>query len=98
MVGHARTATHTPGHHGPPTSNSASPPPPPQEELRLFDGALAALPALVVANKIDALADPWAALGRLKAATGLPIVPVSAARGLGIARLRRALRMVAAAR
>ncbi|KAG2485471.1 hypothetical protein HYH03_015847 [Edaphochlamys debaryana] len=68
-----------------------------QEELRLYNPALASAPALVVANKTDAAADPRGALASLAAATPLPIVPVSAARGAGLARLKAALRAIAGA-
>lgn len=52
---------------------------------------------LVVANKVDAMtpADAAAALQRLKAATGLPIVPVSAQQHLGLVRLKQSLELIA---
>ncbi len=43
---------------------------------------------------MDACLDARAALDVLKAATPLPIVPVSAARGQGLQALREALRLV----
>lgn len=48
----------------------------------------------MVANKLDAVADPAAALAELAAATPLPIVPVSAAGRVGLRRLTEALRVV----
>lgn len=66
-----------------------------QDELRRYDPALLSAPAIVIANKVDRCPDPRVALTRLAAATCLPIVPVAAARGLGLGRLREALRATA---
>ena len=49
-------------------------------------------PCIVVANKVDACVDAGAALEALKAATLLPILPVSARQSAGLERLRNALR------
>ncbi|KAG2425604.1 hypothetical protein HYH02_014978 [Chlamydomonas schloesseri] len=65
-----------------------------QDELGRYSPQLLAAPALVVANKLDAVADPAAALAALAAATPLPIVPVSAAARVGLRRLTEALRAV----
>lgn len=56
---------------------------------------LSDLPALVIANKVDATPNPLAALAALKTSTLLPIVPVSGVSGVGLTRLKTALRMVA---
>jgi 50S ribosomal subunit-associated GTPase HflX len=53
------------------------------------------VPAVVVANKVDAAADPRAAIQALKQATQHPIVPLSAAGKMGVDRLKHALRAVA---
>ncbi|GIM14180.1 hypothetical protein Vretimale_17116 [Volvox reticuliferus] len=66
-----------------------------QEELRMYNPELLAAPALVVANKLDRCSDPRVALRDLMAATPLPIVPVSAAHGVGLTRLMDALRAIA---
>lgn len=68
-----------------------------QEELQCYDAATLRLPRLVVANKLDALtpAAAAAALQQLKAATPLPIVPVSALQGAGLQRLKQALWLLA---
>lgn len=66
-----------------------------QDELRLYNPGLLAAPALVVANKLDRCTDPRVALRELMAVTPLPIVPVSAAHGVGLVRLKDALRAVA---
>ncbi len=65
-----------------------------QDELGRYSPQLLAASALVVANKLDAVADPAAALAALAAATPLPIVPVSAAARVGLRRLTEALRVV----
>ncbi len=69
-----------------------------QEELRRYQPALLECPAVVVANKVDATEDPKSALAALKAATSHPIVPFSAARGLGVDLLKQVLRAVVSAR
>lgn len=66
----------------------------PQDELRRYRGELLDAPALVVANKVDALAQPRRALAALKARTHLPIVPVSAQHGAGMEALKEAVRAV----
>jgi GTPase involved in cell partitioning and DNA repair len=68
-----------------------------QQELRLYDASTLSLPCVVVANKVDALSSAAAAarLERLKQATPLPIVPVSAKQRLGLQRLKHALEVVA---
>lgn len=62
-----------------------------QAEVAAYDPALLQLPALVVANKMDAVADPARVLAELKAATPLPIIPVSAVQQAGLERLKEAL-------
>ena len=71
-----------------------------QDELARYDASLATRPTLVIANKVDLLppSAAAAALSALKAATQLPILPVSAQEGLGLDRLRGALRMLAGLR
>ena len=66
-----------------------------QAELAAHRHQLLQAPALVVATKTDALQDPAAALARLKAATPLPIVPVSSHARSGLERLKGALRQLA---
>lgn len=70
-----------------------------QDELRSFDPQAMSKPMLVVANKVDALsADAAAAaLQRLKQATDLPIIPVSAQQHLGLVRLKQSLELVSGA-
>lgn len=70
---------------------------PMQEELRLYQPQLLSCPSLVVANKVDATPDARGALQALKSSTQQPIVPLSAASGLGLERLKQALRMLALA-
>jgi 50S ribosomal subunit-associated GTPase HflX len=55
------------------------------------------MPMLVVANKVDAMSAGEAAqaLQRLKLATNLPIVPVSAQQHLGLMRLKQSLELLA---
>ena len=67
-----------------------------QEELRLYDAALPRRPALVVANKADL---PGAAAGaaRLRAATRMPVLEVSALRRRGGGEVVEALRWLAVA-
>ncbi|MEW5307253.1 MAG: hypothetical protein WDW36_009661 [Sanguina aurantia] len=66
-----------------------------QDEVTRYRAFLSDLPALVIANKVDATPNPLAALAALKASTLLPIVPVSGVSGVGLPRLKAALRMVA---
>lgn len=68
-----------------------------QEELRCYDAKTMSMPMLVVANKADVLSPEAAAavLQRLKAATDLPIVPVSAQQHLGLVRLKQSLQFLA---
>lgn len=68
-----------------------------QDELRFYDARMLSLPMLVVANKVDAMSAQAAAgaLQRLKAATDLPILPVSAQKQLGLQRLRQSLELLA---
>lgn len=67
-----------------------------QEELQRFDANVLHLPIVVVANKVDLLSPAGAAdaLKRLKAATKLPIVPVSAKQKLGLSRLQHVLQLL----
>eukprot|EP00878_Enallax_costatus_P033968 GHUV01037564.1.p1 GENE.GHUV01037564.1~~GHUV01037564.1.p1 ORF type:complete len:138 (+),score=53.07 GHUV01037564.1:922-1335(+) len=67
-----------------------------QEELSRYDNTVMQMPMLVVANKLDALAPDAAAaaLQQLKAATHLPILPVSAKQGAGLRRLKTALQLL----
>jgi 50S ribosomal subunit-associated GTPase HflX len=71
-----------------------------QEELARFDASVLQLPIVLVANKLDALepAAAAAAMQELKAATTLPIMPVSAKEGLGLQRLKSALQMLVGGR
>jgi GTPase involved in cell partitioning and DNA repair len=62
-----------------------------QAEVAAYDPALLQLPALVVANKMDAVANPAQVLAELKAATPLPIIPVSSVQQAGLERLKEAL-------
>lgn len=68
-----------------------------QDELRCYDAKMLSLPMLVVANKVDDMSveGAAAALQKLKAATELPIVPVSAQQHLGLLRLRQSLQTIA---
>lgn len=68
-----------------------------QDELRCFDSKTMVMPMLIVANKVDALSPQQAAavVQRLKAATSLPIIPVSAAKHLGLPRLKQSLQLLA---
>ena len=50
---------------------------------------------MVVANKVDSLADPQAAVQELQRSTPLPVVPVSAQQGIGMDLLRAALQQLA---
>jgi GTP-binding protein len=61
------------------------------EELRRYSEALAARPQVVVPNKIDLpeTAPRRQAVERYAAAHGLPVVPISAATGAGLAELLR---------
>jgi 50S ribosomal subunit-associated GTPase HflX len=71
-----------------------------QEELARFDASVLQLPMVLVANKLDALepAAAAAAMQELKAATNLPIMPVSAKEGLGLQRLKSALQVLVGGR
>ncbi len=68
-----------------------------QDELCCYDAKTLSLPMLVVANKVDDLSvkAAAAALQRLKAATDLPIIPVSAQKQLGLHRLQQSLQLLA---
>eukprot|EP00775_Hariotina_reticulata_P006305 gene6305-6540_t len=67
-----------------------------KEELQHFDARALHLPLVVVANKVDLLSPAGAAdaLKRLKEATNLPIVPVSAKQKLGLSRLQHVLQLL----
>jgi hypothetical protein len=54
-----------------------------QRELQLYNPALAAKPSLVVANKVD-LPGARAGVARLRAATALPVMEVSAKQGRNV--------------
>jgi len=54
-----------------------------QRELQLYNPALAAKPSLVIANKID-LPGAKAGVARLRAATALPVMEVSAKQGRNV--------------
>ena len=63
-----------------------------QEELRLYDARLPARPSLVVANKCDLPGATPEALAALRAATRLPVLPVSALTREGVAELLQGIR------
>ncbi|KAJ9534836.1 hypothetical protein QJQ45_017264 [Haematococcus lacustris] len=62
-----------------------------EAELRAYQPDLALVPALVVANKVDACTQPHKVLAELMRATPLPIIPVSALQGSGLTRLKQAM-------
>jgi GTP-binding protein len=68
-----------------------------QEELRLYKAGLVARPSLVVANKMDVGQGAREGLARLRAATALPVLPVSADTREGVPALLEALRWLAEA-
>ena len=65
-----------------------------QTELRLYSKALPARPALIAANKCDMGAPARRGLAALRAATSLPVLPVSALTREGVRELADALRWV----
>jgi GTP-binding protein len=65
-----------------------------QEELARYSGDLPARPSLVVANKMDVGARAEAGLAKLRAATALPVAPLSAHTREGVAGLLQGLRWV----
>jgi Obg family GTPase CgtA len=65
-----------------------------QTELRLYSKALPARPALVAANKCDMGAQARRGVAALRAATSLPVLPVSALTREGVRELADALRWV----
>jgi GTPase len=64
-----------------------------RDELEAHDPALLRKPILVAFNKMDmpAAAEAWPAFEAKRRAQGLPVVAISAAEGLGIADVRKAL-------
>jgi len=65
-----------------------------REELARYSAALPARPSLVVANKMDAGPRAEAGLAALRAATALPVAPLSALTREGVAGLLQGLRWV----
>ena len=63
-----------------------------QEELRLFQAGLPGRPSMVVANKMDLGERAAAGLAALRAATSLPVLPVSTHTRQGIPELLQSLR------
>lgn len=63
-----------------------------QEEIAAYSPALAALPSVVVANKVDLLPRPARVLCALRERTDLPVLASSALDGTGVPELLRAMR------
>lgn len=62
--------------------------------MGLYEGRLLQLPSVVVANKVDDLENPGQVMEEMKRRTSMPIVPVSAMHGVGLDRLKAALRLL----
>ncbi|KAL6778839.1 hypothetical protein ACKKBF_B04410 [Auxenochlorella protothecoides x Auxenochlorella symbiontica] len=63
-----------------------------REEIAAYSPALAALPSIVIANKVDLLPRPSLVLCALRERTHLPVLASSARDGTGVPELLRALR------